>query len=494
MLIIPIKILQIPNVWTTSAGAPIEVRDAITLNSDLFSKELLLDTNMHQNAERIPERIVHAKGGGAYGYFEVTNDVSKYTSADVFNGIGKKTTVAVRVSTGSQNLGGNELTRELKGFVVKFYTNEGNLDLLCLQVAAFVYRDPILFVPFVRSFNRNARTNLFDANARLDLLTKRPDSMLAFLILNSDYGIPDGYRKMDAFPIHTYEISNKHGDRYYVKFNFRSEQGLANLTSTQARALDDPDYYNRDLFNAIEIKNYPSWRLEMDVMTIDDIKNINYNPFEVTRLWKKGDYQTVTIGRLTLNRNPDNWFRLVEQSAFNPANLVPGIPGPLDTVFRARRLFYRDTQNRRLGINHNKISVNMPKYAKTYLRDGLPPIKDNMKDAPNYFPNSFNGPQAYVDENRPKTKLFVLESNAADLQPASDFYNEYVIDEAHRQRLASNIVEFSNNGYPHLIKRLIRVLTLVDADLGRRVKEGLIAANAAGLIRTVLPDDMKGRH
>lgn len=171
---------------------------------------------------------------------------------------------------------------------------------------------------------------------------------------------------MDAFPIHTYEINNEHGDRYYVKFNFRTEQGLANLTNAQALALGDLDYYNRDLYNSIEDEDYPVWKLEMDVMSINDVKNLDYNPFEVSRMWKKGDYHTVTIGRMVLNKNPDNFFKDMEQSAFNPANLVPGIPGPVDFMFKSRRLAYRDTQNYRLGNNHNKIEVNQPRYEYKY--------------------------------------------------------------------------------------------------------------------------------
>lgn len=430
------------------------------------------------DAERIPERIVHAKGGGAYGFFEVTNDVTKYTNADVFSKIGKKTQVVVRFSSVVQSIGGNDASREMKGLAAKFYTKDGNLDFVAIHFPVYFYRDPINFIPFAHCFKRNPKTNLIDFNSRWDFITKKPNTIHGILWLLSDYGLPDGYRKIDAFPIHTYEINNELGERHYVKFNFRTLQGLANLTNAQALALGDLDYYNRDLYNSIEEGDYPVWKLEMDVMSVDDIKNLDYNPFEVSRMWKKGDYHTVTIGRMVLNKNPDNFFRDLEQSAFNPANLVPGIPGPVDLLFKSRRLAYRDTQNYRLGVNHNKISVNQPRYAKTYLRDGKPPIKDNMKDAPNYFPNSFNGPLSYVDERRPKEKLVVFETNAVDLQPAADFYNEYVRDEAHRERLANNTVETLSDVYPYLIKRVVRLLTLVDADLGSRVRQGLKVARA----------------
>lgn len=416
--------------------------------------------------------MVHAKGGGAFGYFEVTHDVSKYIKADVFNNVGKVTPVVVRFSTAVQNQGGNDLAREMKGLAVKFYTKEGNLDLLCINFPVFFYRDALDFPNFVHAFKRNPKTNLYDFTMRWDFVTKRPDTIHAILWLLSDYGIPNGYRKMDAFPIHTYEIYNKKGERFFVRFNFRTEQGIENLPTWVAQiiAARDPDYYNRDLYNAIEKKEYPAWKLEMDVMSFDGIKKVNYNPFEVTRLWKKGTYHTVQIGRLVLNRNPDNYFRIVEQSAFNPGNLVPGILGGLDNMFKTRRMSYRDTLTHRLGVNHNRIDVNTPVYRKVYDRDGVPLLKDNMKDAPNYYPNSFNGPVPYVDPSKPKERFTVYETNAVDLEPASYFYNHYLTEDQ-RMRLINNTAPFVLPVAPYMQKRVIRLLTLVDQDLGGRVEQ-----------------------
>ncbi|KAJ8716505.1 hypothetical protein PYW07_003132 [Mythimna separata] len=285
---------------------------------------------------------------------------------------------------------------------------------------------------------------------------------------------------MDGFPIHTFEISNKNGETHYVRFNFRTEQGFSALTSAQAAEIQgtDPDYFNRDLYNAIEEGNFPAWKLEMDMMTPHDIQNVDYDPFDVTRLWKNGTFTTVQIGRLVLNKNVGNQFRDVEQGAFNPGHLVPGIPGPPDFLFRGRRMFYRDTQNYRLGRNHNKIYVNMPLYAKTYVRDGRPPTRLNMKNAPNYYSNSFNGPIPYVDEKRPREKLQVLESNAIDLEPLSYFYNHILEDEAHRQRFIENVVRTLVPVTPPVVQRAFKLLNLIDRDFGRRVRVGYEVALA----------------
>ncbi|XP_022828395.1 catalase-like [Spodoptera litura] len=297
----------------------------------------------------------------------------------------------------------------------------------------------------------------------------------------SDYGIPNGYRRMDTFPIHTYELSNRHGERHYVRFNFRTELGFSYLTTAEAAAIQalDLDYFTRDLYNAIDSRQYPAWKLEMDVMSLHDIEKVDYNPFDVTRLWKNGTFYTVPIGRLVLNKNVKNHFRDIEQAAFNPANLVPGIPGPVDYLFHGKRIAYRDSHNFRLGRNHNNILVNMPLYAKTYVRDGRPPISLNMRNAPNYYPNSFHGPVPYVDEKRPWKKLRVLESNAIDLAPMWHFYNYILEDEAHRQRFIANIVLTLVPVTPPVVQRVMKLLHLIDQGLSERVKTGYEAALTA---------------
>lgn len=458
---------------TKLSGEPVDLRDTITINSDVFLSRNHFRVTAHNVRERIPERVVHAKGVAAFGYFEVTHDVSKYIKSDVFNEIGKRTPVVARFSTALQNLGGNDLARETKAMSLKMYTREGNLDLIALHLPIFLYKDPILFQKFLHAFKRNPRTNLMDPIARWDFTTQHVDHLHTLLWLASDFGLPDGYGRMDAFAEHVYEVYNKKGDQYYVKFNFRTEKGLANLTDAQAQAIGirEPDYFNRDLYNTIALKNYPSWRLELDILTKEDLLKVDYDPFDMTRLWKRGTYRTVTVGRLVFNQRVDNFFKDSEISAFSPDNLVPGIKGPYDVVFRARKIFYSDTQNYRLGVNHDNTNVNAPLYDRVYNRDGRAPVLHNMRDAPNYFPNSFNGPMPYVDEARSTESIEIFHSNAIDLQPMAEFYNEIVDSDAHRQRLATRLAESIVPVPLDIEHRVLRILKLISRDLGRRVRD-----------------------
>ncbi|KAI8420467.1 hypothetical protein MSG28_008954 [Choristoneura fumiferana] len=474
-------------VLTTSAGKPLEVRESLTLNTDVFNNPYFHDLQTSLDQERIPERVVHAKGNGAFGYFEVTNDVSKYTSADVFNDVGKRTPLAARFSGVIPSIGGSDLTIGTRGFAVKMYTNEGNLDFLGLHLPVYFYRYLNMFSTLSHGFKRNPKTNLIDPTMRAELLTVVPESIHNFMRLLSDYGQPNGYRKMDGHLLHTYELNNKHGESFFVKFSMRSEQGTEYLTEVSAARITalDPDYFGRDLYNAIATGNYPSWRFEMDVMTKEQITKVNFNPFDVTRTWDNGTYKTVTIGRIVLNRNPDNFFRDVEQAAYNPGNLVPGIPGPPDDMYKTRRMAYRDTQNYRLGINNNNIEVNRPKYRKVYNRDGHSPVRDNMRDAPNYYENSFNGPVPYVDVARPRERLKIYDRNAVDLQPPADFYNEQ--SEGGKTRLATNAaVGLLVNAVPFVQERALKLFYLIDRDLGRRVELALAAARATKAVPTVV--------
>ncbi|XP_073951860.1 catalase-like [Choristoneura fumiferana] len=468
-------------VLTTSAGKPVEVRETVTLNTDPFSNVFFYDQLSSSDHERIPERVVHAKGTGAFGYFEVTHDVSMYTHADVFNGIGKKTPVFGRFSVVNQGLSGIDLSREVRGLGARFYTNEGNLDLIGVAVPVFLFKDPNLFSSTTHHLKRNPKTNLFDNTYRTETFTQEPDSLHGVLWLLSDYGQTNGYRKCDSFTLHPFEVNNKHGESFFVKFNFRSEQGVEVLTEEAARALSatDQDYSTRDLYNAIAEGKFPSWQLEMDVISKHDLTKLNYNPFDLTRLWVNGTYHTVTIGRFVLNRNPENMFKDVEQAALNPGNLVPGIPGPHDDIFKARLFAYRDTQNYRLGINHNNIDVNRPKYRKVYTRDGSPPTKDNMKDAPNYYQNSFNGPVPFVSVARPRERIKIYDRNVVDLQYSADFYSKYMVTEGKRNRLAANIAGILVTAVPLVQKDALRMFHLVDRDLGRRVAIALAAAQAS---------------
>ncbi|RVE48570.1 hypothetical protein evm_006759 [Chilo suppressalis] len=460
-------------VLTTTTGKSVDVRNTVSENSDVFVNDYFLDNQFHVDSERIPERVVHAQGSGAFGYFIVTHDVSQYTSADVFNRIGKKTPVFGRFSTAVSNKGTPELARDSKALSVKMYTNEGNLDFLCSSLPVYDYRDPNDFTHIVHAGRQNPKTNLFDLTTLWDFITLKPTILFPSLWRFSDYGLPYGYRKMDIFPIHAYELNNKQGERYLAKFNLRTEQGLDNLTTAEAQALSiqDPYYFTRDLYNAIANKNYPSWRLDMDIMTLEQASKVDYNPFDVNRLWKRGTYKTVVVGRYVFDRNPDNSFRDTEQSAFNPAHLVPGIPGPADLMFKSRRLSYRHAHENRLGSNSENIRINLPVYRKTYTRDGSPPVKDNMNDVPNYYPNSFSGPVPTVDNRHPSEKLIVLDKTSVDLEPMADFYNHIIENDAHRQRIADNAAASLVTVDEKIVDRALKLLDLVDTDLGKRVTQ-----------------------
>ncbi|CAG4941182.1 unnamed protein product [Parnassius apollo] len=465
-------------VMTTSAGAPIEYKDArVTLNSKLIFNEYFMDSLTHLNRERIPERVVHAKAGGAFGYFEVTHDVTSICKAKLFATVGKRTPVAARFSPVVQERGGIDTSRDARGFAVKFYTEEGNFDIVGLSTPMFVIKDPLLFPTFVRAQKRNPATNLFDSNTLWDFLTLQPESLHMFLLIFGDRGIPDGYRYMPGFSIHTFEVLNEPGEKSFVRFHFTPTAGIKNLRSEEARkiAAVDPDYATRDLYRAIGNGNFPSWKVSIQVLSLNDVKNAGFDVFDVTKVLPLDDYPLIPVGIFVLNKNPVNYFAEIEQLAFSPANLVPGILGGPDKLFEARRLAYRDAEYYRLGANFNKIPVNCPIQVKLmdYNRDGKPPVKDNGKDTPNYYPNSFNGAEPYHDEKR--TELIeIFQDEPNNFQQATELYvNEMTSDE--RSRLVQNILYSLGPVAKFLQDRAVKLLTIIHPDLGNRIAEGLAA-------------------
>lgn len=479
-------------VFTTSAGKPIDIRETMTLNSGLLTNQLFIETIKHLVNERIPNRVVFTKGTGAYGYFEVTNDVSQYTKAKVFNGIGKKTPVFARLATSQIDNGGSDTTTiAIRGFSVKMYTEEGNLDFLNIQIPVYTYKDPLLFESAVHAFRRNPTTNIPDFTQVADFVTLNPNSLHGLLWAASELGLPRGYRRMNGFPVHVYEIYNEHGESFFVKFKFLAEKGYAALTLQEAAALGgtDPDFFERDLYNAIDRKNFPTWRVEMDVMTAKNLKEVDFDPFDVTKLWRNGTFHTVPIGRLVLNKNVENRFAEVEQSAFNPANLVPGILGPHDQIFKGRIIAYADAHIHRLGPNFNKVEINCPIYARTYRRDGLPPVRDNGRDSPVYFPNSFSGPLAYVDESKPDYRLEPYTSSAVDLEPVAIFYNSVLKTEQQKNRLTDNLGQAMARVPREYTERFAKLLRAADKDLAQRFLKSLEVAKKVPLPSTV--EDLK---
>ncbi|CAB3242944.1 unnamed protein product [Arctia plantaginis] len=464
-------------IMTTSVGAPIEEEETVTLNKRLLFNEFFMDSMTHLVRERIPERLVHANAGGAFGYFEVTHDVTDICKAKLFSKVGKRTPVAARFSPVVIERGGTDTSRDARGFAIKFYTEDGNFDIVGFNTPMYVYKDPILFPTFVRAQKRNPATNLRDPNMLWDFLTLRPESLHMFLLVFSDRGIPDGYRHMPGFGIHTYQVVNEHGEKYFIRFHFRPDQGLKTLTSEKARKIGgiDPDYNTRDLYTAIGNGNFPSWTASIQVLTLNDVKNAGFDVFDVTKVLPLDKYPLRLLGRFVLNKNPINYFAEIEQLAFSPANLVPGILGAPDKVFEARRLAYRDSQYYRLGSNFNNIPVNCPFQKKTftYNRDGEPPVKDNMRDIPNYYPNSFNGPVPYKDEDAVQL-IEIYQDKANNFEQSRELYiNEMSPDE--RKRLVENILYGLGPATKFIQERAVKIFQLIHPDLGERIWKGLQA-------------------
>ncbi|XP_022115493.2 catalase-like [Pieris rapae] len=461
-------------IMTTSNGVPVPLRETTsTLNTRLLFNEYLLDSITHIFRERIPERFVHAKGGGAFGYFEVTHDISHITKAKIFSAVGKRTPIVARFSPINPERGGNDLLRDARGFAVRFYTEDGNFDFVGFNTEMFSIKDPIDFTMFTHTQKRNPATNLFDANMLWDFITLRPESMHIFLRVFGDRGIPDGYRYMPGFSIHTYQFVNEKGEYYFVRFHFIPDGGIRFLTAEQARMIskEDADYCIRDLYRAIEGGDYPSWTLSFQILTLDEVKNSEMDVFDVTRVLPIEKYPLHPVGKMVLNKNPKNYFAEVEQLAFSPSNLIPGILGGVDKIFEMRRLAYRSAQYHRLGANFNKIRVNCPFRSLTYNRDGEAPVKDNERDIPNYYPNSFNGPIPYVEESK---LIQIVEHPPYNFDQARDLY-ENQLSAGEKERLVENILYSLGSVTKFLQEKGVEVLSLVSRDLASRVEQGLLS-------------------
>lgn len=477
-----------PGVITTASGNPVGIKDAtLTVGPRgpvLLQDVSFLDEISHFDRERIPERVVHAKGGGAFGYFEVTHDITKYCAAKVFEKIKKRTPVAVRFSTVGGESGSADTLRDPRGFAMKFYTDDGVWDLVGNNTPIFFIRDPILFPSFIHTQKRNPQTHLKDPDMFWDFLTLRPESTHQVSFLFSDRGIPDGFRHMNGYGAHTFKLINAKGEPIYTKFHFKTDQGIKNLDVKRAEELasTDPDYSIRDLYNAIKNGNYPSWTMYIQVMTFDECKKYKYNPFDVTKVWSQKDYPLIQVGKLVLDRNPTNYFAEVEQIAFSPSHLIPGIEPSPDKMLQGRLFSYSDTHRHRLGANYLQIPVNCPYRVavKNYQRDGPMTVNDNQGGAPNYFPNSFSGPEesARARSLQPCCPIsgdvyrFSSGETEDNFSQVTDFW-VYVLDEAARKRLVSNIAGHLINANVFIQERALRNFTNVHADFGRMLTESL---------------------
>ncbi|KAF7270927.1 hypothetical protein GWI33_016136 [Rhynchophorus ferrugineus] len=474
-----------PPVATTAFGARVIVKDATETIGPrgpvLLQDVHYLEELAHFDRERIPERVVHAKGAGAFGYFEVTHDITKYTAAKLFDTIGKRTPIAVRFSTVGGEAGSADTVRDPRGFAVKFYTEDGIWDLVGNNTPVFFIRDPILFPSFIHTQKRNPQTHLKDPNMMWDFHTLRPESMHQWLFLFSDRGIPDGFRHMNGYGSHTFKLVNKNGDYVYCKFHYKTDQGIKNLDVTKAEKLagSDPDYSLRDLYNAIANGNFPSYTFSIQVMTPEQAKKFKFNPFDLTKIWSHSEFPLIPVGKLVLNRNPENYFAEVEQIAMSPAHMVPGIQPSPDRMLQGRLFSYNDTHRHRLGPNYLQIPVNCPFKVKTYQRDGFMAI-NNQGSAPNYHPNSFSGPKtdSSVQALYPKETItgdiyrYDDEVTNDDFEQPRIFYQK-VLDEAAKQRLVSNLAGSLSQTCDFIQERAIRIYQKVDLDLSNRLRNEL---------------------
>lgn len=382
----------------TAAGAPVSNnQDSMTAGVRgpmLLEDVWFLEKMAHFDREVIPERRMHAKGSGAFGTFTVTHDIREYTKAEIFSEIGKETEMFARFSTVAGERGAADAERDIRGFALKFYTEDGNWDIVGNNTPVFFFRDPKKFIDLNHAIKRDPRTNMRSPNTNWDFWSSLPESLLQTTIIMSDRGIPSSYRHMHGFSSHAYSMINHKNERVWVKFHFRSQQGIQNLTDQEAGKViaSDRESHQRDLYTAIEKGEFPKWEMYIQVMTEEEADNMPYNPFDLTKMWYKEDFPLIPVGVFELNRNPDNYFQDVEQAAFTPANIVPGIGFSPDRMLQGRLFSYGDAQRYRLGVNHHQIPVNSPKgveHPHSFHRDGQMRVDGNLGSELHYEPNSY---------------------------------------------------------------------------------------------------------
>lgn len=471
---------------TNNFGAPVD-GDLFSVTAGEHGPILIQDTHLteklaHFDRERIPERVVHAKGAGAHGYFEVIGDVGKYTCAKFLSEVGRKTDVFARFSTVGGEKGSADSERDPRGFALKFYTEDGNYDMVGNNTPVFFIRDPLKFPDFIHTQKRSPATNLKDPDMFWDFLSLTPESLHQVTILFSDRGTPRTYRNMNGFTSHTYMWYNENGDYYWVKYHFKTEQGIDNFSGEEAARMRgiDPDCATRDLSNAIDEGNYPSWRLEVQIMTPEQADEYRFDPFDITKVWLHADVKPIDVGRLVLNRNPKNYFAEVEQAAFSPANFVHGIGPSPDKLLQGRLFSYHDTHRHRLGPNYHLIPINMPKASRinNYERDGAMRTDGGGGPGPNYWPNSFGGPDP--DPGVALPPIDVSGVAARHVYPGGDIdfvqpgllFRKVMTDED-RSHLISNITGHLSGAQKRIQLRQTALFFKADEEYGERVAEGL---------------------
>jgi catalase len=480
-------------ILTTESGAPVpnnqQSETAGPGGPVLMQDHHLIEKLARFAREKIPERIVHARGSAAYGVFEVTKDVTRWTKAKFLNQVGKKTEVFLRFSTVALELGSPDTVRDPRGFAVKFYTEDGNYDLVGNNTPIFFIRDPLKFPDFIHSQKRDPYTHVQEPDNAWDFFSHSPEATHQFTWLFGDRGIPATLRHTDGFGSHTFQWLNARGEAFWIKYHFKTDQGIKCLTSAEAAKIggENPNYHHSDLLQAIDRGEFPSWTVKVQIMPVAEAANYRFNPFDLTKVWPYQDYPLHEIGKLTLNRNPDNYFADVEQSAFNPANFVPGIGPSPDKMLQGRLFSYGDAHRYRLGINHTQLPVNCPHAAKArnYGRDGAMRFDGNGGRSKNYEPNSYGGPAQSNEPTYAGVEIhgvtgshpWVKHREDDDFVQAGMLYR--VMKEDEKQRLVANIAGgLSRVSREDVIERSIGHFRKADADYGERVAQAVAALRA----------------
>lgn len=477
---------------TTAAGAPVaNNQDSLTAGPRgpmLLEDVWFLEKLAHFSREVIPERRMHAKGSGAFGTFTVTNDITKYTKANIFSEVGKQTELFARFSTVAGERGAADAERDIRGFALKFYTDEGNWDLVGNNTPVFFFRDPLKFPDLNRAVKRDPRTNMRNAENNWDFWTNLPEALHQVTIVMSDRGIPASYRHMHGFGSHTYSLINAEGERFWVKFHHRTQQGIKNLTDAEAAALvgQDRESHQRDLFDAIENGDFPKWKLMVQIMPEADAATYKYHPFDLTKVWSKKDYPLIEVGEWELNHNSENYFADVEQSSFTPANVVPGISFSPDRMLQGRLFSYGDAARYRLGVNHHQIPVNAAKSpVNTYHRDGQGRVDGNQGRTPGIEPNSYGRWQEQPAFAEPAQAIGNVADRFNYREDDANYFEQPGIlfrekmDDAQRQVLFENTARAIDGASQATIERHIYNCTQADPAYGAGVRAAIEALQAS---------------
>ncbi|GAA5125358.1 catalase [Luteolibacter yonseiensis] len=484
-----------PKQMTTTGGNPIsDNQNSLSAGPRgplLLQDYQLIEKLAHQNRERIPERVVHAKGSGAFGTLTITHDITRYSKAAVFSQIGKKTDALLRFSTVAGERGAADAERDVRGWALKFYTDEGNWDLVGNNTPVFFVRDPLKFPDFIHTQKRHPRTNMRSATAMWDFWSLSPESLHQVTILMSDRGLPKSYRHTNGYGSHTYSFINANNERFWVKFHFKTRQGIQTMTNREGEQLiaKDRESSQKDLYESIENGDFPKWDFKIQVMAEEQAENCAFNPFDLTKVWPHADYPLIDVGVLELNRNPENYFQEIEQSAFSPSNIVPGIGFSPDKMLQARIFSYADAHRYRVGTWYESLPVNRPKSpVNTYHMDG--PMNFHAPSASNayYEPNSMGGPVQNDRFAEPPLKISGdadrwnhRDGNDDTTQPGNLFR---LMSPAQQQALFSNISEAMLGVPQEIIDRQLVHFDKADPAYGAGVRAALASISGANNIST----------